>query len=145
MSTHQPTPKGMPAVLAHYLPSTHDVQSLDDLSELFLTMRSRILAESNSREMAFIDQEKKLHADYDSTIAETESRLWSLQDELNQLIHRRESALRMLHSDRESYKSEVQTRLVMLGLWLRDKRDDFKAREKQALLAKASGVGETVL
>ena len=111
MSTHYPTPKGMPAVLAHYLPSTHDVQSLDDLSELFLTMRSRILAESNSREMAFIDQEKKLHADYDSTIAETESRLRSLQDELNQLIHRRESALRMLHSDRESYKSEVQTRL----------------------------------
>lgn len=78
MSTHQPTPKGMPAVLAHYLPSTHDVQSLDDLSELFLTMRSRILAESNSREMAFIDQEKKLRADYDDTIAETESRLRAL-------------------------------------------------------------------
>lgn len=83
MSTIQPTPKGMPAVLAHYLPSTHDVQSLDDLSELFLTMRSRILAESNSREMAFIDQEKKLRADYDDTIAETESRLRALQDELN--------------------------------------------------------------
>lgn len=144
MSTHQPTPKGMPAVLAHYLPSTHDVQSLDDLSELFLTMRSRILAESNSREMAFIDQEKKLRADYDDTIAETESRLRALQDELNQLIHRRESALRILHSDRESYKSEVQTRLVMLGLWLRDKRDDFKQREKQALLTAASS-GEVAL
>lgn len=144
MSTHQPTPKGMPAVLAHYLPSTHDVQSLDDLSELFLTMRSRILAESNSREMDFIDQEKKLRADYDSTIAEMENRLRSLQDELNQLIHRRESALRMLHSDRESYKSEVQTRLVMLGLWLRDKRDDFKQREKQALLTAASS-GEVAL
>lgn len=144
MSTHQPTPKGMPAVLAHYLPSTHDVQSLDDLSELFLTMRSRILAESNSREMDFIDQEKKLRADYDSTIAEMGNRLRSLQDELNQLIHRRESALRMLHSDRESYKSEVQTRLVMLGLWLRDKRDDFKQREKQALLTAASS-GEVAL
>nr|DAF77514.1 MAG TPA: hypothetical protein [Caudoviricetes sp.] len=144
MSIHQPIHKGMPAVLAHYLPSTHDVKSLDDLSELFLTTRSRILAESNSREMDFIDQEKKLRADYDDTIAETESRLRALQDELNQLIHCRESALRMLHSDRESYKSEVQTRLVMLGLWLRDKRDDFKQREKQALLAAASS-GEVAL
>lgn len=138
MSIRQPIHKGMPAVLAHYLPSTHDVKSLDDLSELFLTTRSRILAESNSREMDFIDQEKKLRADYDSTIAEIESRLRSLQDELNQLIRRRDSAVRMLHSDRESYKSEVQTRLVMLGLWLRDKRDDFKQREKQALLTAAS-------
>lgn len=144
MSIHQPIHKGMPAVLAHYLPSTHDVKSLDDLSELFLTTRSRILAESNSREMDFIDQEKKLRADYDSTIAEMESRLRSLQDELNQLIHRRDSAVRMLHSDRESYKAEVQTRLVMLGLWLRDKRDDFKQREKQALLTAASS-GEVAL
>lgn len=136
--------KGMPAVLAHYLPSTHDVKSLDDLSELFLTTRSRILAESNSREMDFNDQEKKLHADYDSTIAEMENRLRSLQDELNQLIHRRDSAVRMLHSDRESYKAEVQTRLCMLGLWLRDKRDDFKQREKQALLTAASS-GEVAL
>lgn len=55
MSIHQPIHKGMPAVLAHYLPSTHDVKSLDDLSELFLTTRSRILSESNSREMDFID------------------------------------------------------------------------------------------
>lgn len=144
MSIHQPIHKGMPAVLAHYLPSTHDVKSLDDLSELFLTTRSRILAESNSREMDFIDQEKKLRADYDSTIAEMENRLRSLQDELNQLIHRRDSAVRMLHSDRESYKTEVQTRLCMLGLWLRDKRDDFKQREKQALLTAASS-GEVAL
>lgn len=134
----------MPAVLAHYLPSTHDVKSLDDLSELFLTTRSRILAESNSREMDFIDQEKKLRADYDSTIAEMESRLRSLQDELNQLIRRRDSAVRMLHSDRESYKAEVQTRLCMLDLWLRDKQDDFKQREKQALLTAASS-GEVAL
>lgn len=144
MSIHQPIHKGMPAVLAHYLPSTHDVKSLDDLSELFQTTRSRILAESNSREMDFIDQEKKLRADYDSTIAEMENRLRSLQDELNQLIHRRDSAVRMLHSDRESYKAEVQTRLCMLGLWSRDKRDDFKQREKQALLAAVSS-GEVAL
>lgn len=144
MSIHQPIHKGMPAVLAHYLPSTHDVKSLDDLSELFLTTRSRILAESNSREMDFINQEKKLRADYDSTIAEMESRLRSLQDELNQLVHRRDSAVRMLHSDRESYKVEVQTRLCMLGLWLRDKQDDFKQREKQALLTAASS-GEVAL
>lgn len=58
MSIHQPIHKGMPAVLAHYLPSTHDVKSLDDLSELFLTTRSRILAESNSREMDFIDKKR---------------------------------------------------------------------------------------
>lgn len=144
MSIHQPIHKGMPAVLAHYLPSTHDVKSLDDLSELFLTTRSRILAESNSREMDFIDQEKKLRADYDSTIAEMENRLRFLQDELNQLIHRRDSAVRILHSDRESYKVEVQTRLCMLGLWLRDKRDDFKQGEKQALLTAASS-GEVAL
>lgn len=144
MSIRQPIHKGMPAVLAHYLPSTHDVKSLDDLSELFLTTRSRILAESNSREMDFIDQEKKLRADYDSTIAEMESRLRSLQDELNQLIRRRDSAVRMLHSDRESYKAEVQTRLCMLDLWLRDKQDDFKQREKQALLTAASS-GEVAL
>lgn len=137
MSTDQ-APQGMPAVLAAYLPSTHDVRSLDDLTEIFLTTRSRILAESNSREMDFIDQEKQFRSAYEYSISEKEKQLRTLQDELNQMIQSRESAIRSLHSDRDSYKEEVQTRLLMLGLWLRDKRNWFIEQEKKKLLSKSA-------
>ena len=128
MSTDQ-APQGMPAVLAAYLPSTHDVRSLDDLTEIFLTTRSRILAESNSREMDFIDQEKQFRSAYEYSISEKEK---------HQMIQSRESAIRSLHSDRDSYKEEVQTRLLMLGLWLRDKRNWFIEQEKKKLLSKSA-------
>lgn len=58
MSAQPKSSQGMPAVLAHYLPSTHEVRCLDDLSEIFLVAHNRILSESNTREMDFLVKEK---------------------------------------------------------------------------------------
>lgn len=121
--------QGMPAVLAHYLPSTHGVRSLEDLSEIFLTTHSRILAESNTRDMDFIVKEKELRLNYDDAIRDMEQKCKEMQEQLHQLLYQRESALHILRSDRSTYQEEVKTRLLMLDIWLRDQRKLFNERQ----------------
>ncbi len=123
--------QGMPAVLAHYLPSTHGVRSLEDLSEIFLTTHSRILAESNTRDMDFIVKEKELRLNYDDAIRDMEQKCQEMQEQLHQLLYQRESALHTLRSDRSTYQEEVKTRLLMLDIWLRDQRKQFKEKQAQ--------------
>lgn len=123
--------QGMPAVLAHYLPSTHGVRSLEDLSEIFLTTHSRILAESNTRDMDFIVKEKELRLNYDDAIRDMEQKCKEMQEQLHQLLYQRESALHILRSDRSTYQEEVKTRLLMLDIWLRDQRKSFKEKQAQ--------------
>lgn len=131
MSAHPKSSQGMPAVLAHYLPSTHEVRCLDDLSEIFLTTHSRILAESNIREMDFLVQEKEMRLNYDNSIRDMEKKCKEMQDQLHQLLYQRESALHTLRSDRNTYQEEVKTRLLMLDIWLRDQRKLFNERQAQ--------------
>lgn len=123
--------QGTPAVLAHYLPSTHGVRSLEDLSEIFLTTHSRILAESNTRDMDFIVKEKELRLNYDDAIRDMEQKCQEMQEQLHQLLYQRESALHILRSDRSTYQEEVKTRLLMLDIWLRDQRKLFNERQAQ--------------
>lgn len=123
--------QGMPAVLAHYLPSTHGVRSLEDLSEIFLTTHSRILAESNTRDMDFIVKEKELRLNYDDAIRDMEQKCKEMQEQLHQLLYQRESALHILRSDRSTYQEEVKTRLLMLDIWLRDQRKQFNEKQAQ--------------
>lgn len=123
--------QGMPAVLAHYLPSTHGVRSLEDLSEIFLTTHSRILAESNTRDMDFIVKEKELRLNFDDAIHDMEQKCQEMQEQLHQLLYQRESALHTLRSDRSTYQEEVKTRLLMLNIWLRDQRKQFNEKQAQ--------------
>ncbi len=124
-------PQGLPAVLSSYMPSLHGVRNLDDLAELFLTTHSRILAESNSRAMGFLDQEKQLRQTYDAAIGELEQQCKDLRDQLHQMMYRRESAIRSLYSDRDAYQEEVKTHLLMLDVWLRDNRKRFAEQQKR--------------
>lgn len=124
---------GMPAVLASYMPSTHDVQSLDDLSEIFLVTHSRILAENNTREMDYVTKEKELCINFDQAINEMEEKCKVMRDELQNPTLRREQALHLLQYDRTIYQEEVKTRLLMLNVCLRDCRKRFidKQEKKQ--------------
>lgn len=128
---HPKSSQGMPAVLAHYLPSTHGVRSLEDLSEIFLTTHSRILAESNTRDMDFIVKEKELRLNYDDAIHDMEQKCQEMQDQLHQLLLQRENALHSLRSDHNAYQEEVKMRLLMLNIWLRDQRKQFNEQQAQ--------------
>lgn len=131
MSAQPKSSQGMPAVLAHYLPSTHDVRCLDDLSEIFLTTHNRILAESNTRDMDFIVKEKELRLNFDSAIHDLEQECKEMQDQLHQLLLQRENALHSLRSDHNAYQEEVKMRLLMLNIWLRDQRKQFNEQQAQ--------------
>lgn len=131
MSAQPKSSQGMPAVLAHYLPSTHEVRCLDDLSEIFLITHNRILAESNTRDMDFIVKEKELRLNYDDAIHDLEQKCKEMQDQLHQLLLQRENALHSLRSDHNAYQEEVEMRLLMLNIWLRDQRKQFNEQQAQ--------------
>ena len=131
MSAQSKSPQGSPAVLAHYLPSTHEVKSLEDLSEIFLTTHSRILADSNTRNMEFIAQEKELRLNYDDAIRDMEQKCKEMQDQLNQLLYQRENALHSIRSEHSAYQEEVKLCLLMLDIWLRDQRKRFNEQQAQ--------------
>lgn len=131
MSAQPKSSQGMPSVLAHYLPSTHEVRCLDDLSEIFLTTHNRILAESNTRDMDFIVKEKELRLNFDSAIHDLEQKCKEMQDQLHQLLLQRENALHSLRSDYNAYQEEVKMRLLMLNIWLRDQRKQFNEQQAQ--------------
>ena len=131
MSAQPKSSQGMPSVLAHYLPSTHEVRCLDDLSEIFLTTHNRILAESNTRDMDFIVKEKELRLNFDSAIHDLEQKCKEMQDQLHQLLLQRENALHSLRSDYNAYQEEVKMRLLMLNIWLRDQRKQFNEKQAQ--------------
>lgn len=131
MSVYPQSSQGMPAVLAHYLPSTHKVRCLDDLSEIFLVAHNRILSESNTREMDFLVKEKEMRLNYEDAIRDMEQKCKEIQEQLHQLLYQRESALQTLRSDRNTYQEEVKTRLLMLNIWLRDQRKQFNEQQAQ--------------
>ena len=131
MSVQPKSSQGMPAVLAHYLPSTHEVRCIDDLSEIFLVAHNRILSESNTREMDFLVKEKEMRLNYEDAIRDMEQKCKEIQEQLHQQLHQRESALHTLRSDRNTYQEEVKTRLLMLNIWLRDQRKQFNEQQAQ--------------
>ena len=131
MSAKSKSPQGSPAVLAHYLPSIHEVKSLEELSEIFLTTHSRILSESKTRDMDFMVKEKELRLNYDDAIRDVEQKCKEMQGKLYQLLSQREKALHSLRVDHSLYQEEVKNCLLMLDIWLRDQRKRFNEQQAQ--------------